>query len=167
MYTPAMSLRRVLTHTLIITYLFLTAYAFFFTMVRQKISIVPEGVLHFFYGMMAPYQGYTTYNFDLLAEGKNEEGQWETINLDPYYPMLLGHQVMYRRLRTFHYEGEEESRHGYTKLAELLRKHEEEKGEIYTSVRLTWQTWPMSPFGWDAMRREEHITSYPLTETPR
>src|SRR3989344_8507561 len=125
MYTPAMSLRRVLTHTLIITYLFLTAYAFFFTMVRQKISIVPEGVLHFFYGMMAPYQGYTTYNFDLLAEGKRDDGTWERIDLDPYYPMIRGHQVMFRRLRSFYTEDKARWKEKYTELAKLLRLHEE------------------------------------------
>lgn len=38
--------------------------------------------------------------------------------------------------------------------------------ENYVSVRLTWQEWPASPEGFEAMRREPHITNYFITEVP-
>jgi hypothetical protein len=159
-----MSPRRLITNIFLIPYLLLTAYAFFFTMVRIELPAIPHRVLFFFYGMMAPYQGYTTYNFDLLAEGKKVDGVWERIDLDPYYPMILGHRVMFRRLRSFHAAGEALSKQKYTELAMLLQKHEAEKGRTYESIRLMWQTWPMSTDGWDALRREPFVTNYPLTE---
>ena len=134
-------------------------------MVRIELPFIPNRVLHFFYGMMAPYQGYTTDNFDLLAEGKKGE-RWERINLDPYYPMILGNQVMFRRLRSFHAESEEVSRKKYTELAERLLKYEKERGQAFERIRLTWQAWPMSIRGWDALRREPLIKNYPLTEVP-
>ena len=77
--------------------------------------------------------------------------------------MILGNQVMYRRLRSFH-EKEEISKKKYTKLAELLLTHERERGHAYAAVRLTWQQWPVSLEGYEA-RREEAV-NYLLAETP-
>ena len=161
-----MPLRRLLTHIFLFAYLTLTAYAFFFTMVRLELPFIPSRALHFFYGLMAPYQGYTTENFDLLAEGRKEDGSWHRIDLDPYYPMILGNQVMYRRLRSFHGEGESVSKRKYTEFALLLRAHEKERGRFFERVRLTWQAWPMSPKRWDALRRDPLVKNYPLTEVP-
>ncbi len=157
--------KKLLQNIGIALYLFFTAYAFFFTMVRIELPFIPNRMLHFFYGMMAPYQGYTIENFDLLAEGKKGEN-WERINLDPYYPMILGNQVMFRRLRSFHAESEEVSRKKYAELATLLLKQEKEKGQAFERIRLTWQAWPMSIRAWDALRRDPLIKNYPLTEVP-
>ena len=171
-----MSPKRLLQNTFVILYLFLTASIFLYTMVRVEIPWIPERVHRFFYGMMAPYQGYKTQNFDLLAEGlraersevrgqrsETSEEQWEKIDLDPYYPMILGNQIMYRRLRSFHEVNEEISKKKYTELAELLLKHERERGRAYEAMRLTWQQWPVSLEGYEAKQGE--AVNYLLAQT--
>lgn len=162
--------KRIIQHAIVLTYLALTAYAFFFTMTKIQLPFVPWPVLRYVYGMMGPYQGYNTFNSDLLAEGlvRGGEGQgWERIDLDPYYPMHRGTAIMYRRLRSFHAEGEEVHKQKYTELAQLLLERENRKrGKNYASVRLTWQEWPTSSEGFEAMRREPHITHYFITQVP-
>ena len=135
-------------------------------MFKVQLPGIPWPVLRYFYGMMAPYQGYSTVNADLLAEGKNPDGTWERIDLDRYYPMIRGNRIMYRRLRSFLSQGEAAHQQKYTELATLLLKREKRRGETYAAVRLTWQEWPVSPLGWDALRREPLIKNYPLTEVP-
>lgn len=135
-------------------------------MSKVQLPGIPWPVLRYFYGMMAPYQGYSVVNADLLAEGKRADGTWEKINLDPYYPMIRGNQIMYRRLRSFLAQGEEKHKQKYTELATLLLERERRQGETYLAVRLAWQEWPASPLGWDALRHGSQIKNYPLTEVP-
>jgi hypothetical protein len=157
--------KRLLQHTFLLFFLSLTAIALHYTIVRVDVPFIPWPILRFHHGLMAPYQGHTIYNQDLLAEGKID-GIWEAINLDPYYPMILGNRIMTRRLRRFEWEGETLWKEKHQELAHLLLGHEQRNGKGYQSVRLTWQEWPRSPEGWDAMRDDEHVTDYFLAETP-
>lgn len=156
----------ILWHLFLLYFLFMTAYAFIYTMSRVQIfPFIPWVVLRYHYGMMAPYQGYSTDNADLLAEGL-KEGAWQRIDLDPYYPMILGNRIMYRRLRSFSFLEPDVHQKKYGELAKKLLEIENEKGERYESVRLTWQEWPMSVEGWDARRTPEETTDYPIITIP-
>ena len=166
MYAFPVSLRRLLAHGFVLCYLALTASAFFFTMTKIPVPLIPERLLRFSYGMMAPYQGYSTVIGDLLAEGERSDGTWETIDLDPYYPMILGNQLMFRQLRSFERDGEAVHKEKYTELARLLRDREEWRGRAYEAVRLTRIEWPTSPAGFAALRREPFLTKYFITQVP-
>jgi len=154
--------KKILAHTFILCYVAITFFAALFAFTKKQITPIPWPIIRYSYGMMAPYQGYSTTNVDLLAEGKEEDGTWKTIDLDPYYPMIRGTQVMYRRLRSFHAQGAKVHKEKYTELAELLLGKE----GTYESIRLTWQEWPVSPEGWDANRTNDLITDYFITQVP-
>lgn len=183
-----MPVKKFLQHAFVLIYLTITLSAFLFTMTKKEVfPFIPWRVTRYAYGMMAPYQGYSEYNVDLLAEGKrNEPGlvlrlrpasqgsaqddmgsneTWEVIDLDPYYPMMhRGSAIMYKRLRSFLVDGEDIHKQKYDELASLILKQERARGRAYEAVRLTWEEWPRSPEGFDAMRREENITEYFITE---
>jgi hypothetical protein len=144
----------------------MTSYAFTFTMVRVQIPFIPWPLLRFHYGMMAPYQGYSMTNADLLAEGKRSDGSWERIDLAPYYPTIRGTQIMYRRLRSYFALGNAAHTDAYRKLALLLLEREQRKGRTYEAIRLTWQQWPVSPLGFEAMRTEELTENVFITQVP-
>lgn len=156
----------ILQRIFLLYFLSMTAYAFLYTMSRvEMFPFIPWVVLRYHYGMMAPYQGYATENADLLAEGL-EEGAWQRIDLDPYYPMILGNQIMYRRMRSFSFLEPEIHQKKYGELAQKLLMLEAEKEEQYESIRLTWQEWPMSIEGWDAGRTEEETVNFPIITIP-
>ncbi|OGJ60701.1 hypothetical protein A3C37_00710 [Candidatus Peribacteria bacterium RIFCSPHIGHO2_02_FULL_53_20] len=145
-----MRLRRTLVSFGIGLYLFVTANALVYTVFRK--SLLPTPVLRYFYGMMAPYQGYSTYNFELVAGGKTEEGAWEMIDLLPYFPGSTGERTFREFLLSRRAQGEEETRKGYEQLAGQLRRTEAEHGRSYTEIRLSFDTWPMARDGYEALR---------------
>ena len=158
--------KKFFAHTLIASYIFITFFAALFAFTKKQVSPIPWQVLRYSYGMMEPFQGYSTTNVDLLAEGLNDKGEWKTIDLDPYYPMILGTQIMYRRLRSFSFLGEEMHKQKYTELAELLLEREKRRGNQHPSIRLTWQEWPADPKGWDAKRASEDTINHFITQIP-
>ena len=159
-------MKKISAQLFLLYFLFITGYAFAYTMVRVEfLPFVPWVVLRYHYGMMAPYQGINAFNVDLLAEGlRNNE--WRTIDLDSYYPMILGNKIMYRRMRSFSFLGVKAHGKKYAELAQKLLTLEKEKGSAYESLRLTWQEWPKSPLGWDVERKEGQITNYPILTIP-
>lgn len=161
-----MPLRKIIAHTFIACYVSVTLSAALFSFTKVNVTPIPWPVLRYSYGMMAPFQGYSTTNVDLLAEGLNDKDEWKTIDLDPYYPMILGTQIMYRRMRSFSFIGEDMHKQKYTELAELLLEREKHRGRTYEAIRLTWQEWPASPKAWDALRKESEITNHFITQIP-
>ncbi len=160
-------MKKILTHIFLVYFLFMTTYAFVFTMTKvQWFPFISWKVLRYHYGMMAPYQGFSTMNMDLLAEGERADGTWEEIDMSPYYPMHRGSAIMYRRLRSFFPEGEEVHGEKYRELALLLKEREMERGREYASVRLTWVEWPASPEGFDALKTSDHWKAYPIVTVP-
>ena len=124
----------ILQHLFLLYFLFMTLYALIFTMTRvQYFPFIPWTVLRFHYGMMAPYQGISATNADLLAEGLRE-GSWHRIDLDPYYSMVRGSQVMYRRMRSFSFLEPEVYQQKYSELAKKFLRLEAERGEEYESI---------------------------------
>lgn len=145
-----MRLRDACISTGIGLYLFFTANAFAYTIAQR--SLLPRRVVRYFYGMMAPYQGYSIYNFELFAEGKTESGSWETIDLLPYFPGSTGERTFREFLLSRRAQNEEATRRGYEHLARELRRKETEHGRIYSEVRLAFDTWPMAPDGYERLR---------------
>lgn len=131
-------------------YLSFTANALVYTVIHR--SLLPTPVIRYFYGMMAPYQGYSTYNVELVAEGKKADGSWDTIDLLPYFPGSTGERTFREFLLSHRVRGQEVTQRGYERMAEQLREKESKHGRPYAAVRLIFEMWPVSPDGYESFR---------------
>lgn len=145
-----MSRKNVLISAVVLVYLFLTLNGLSYTVAQR--SLLPRRAVRFFYGMLAPYQGYGKNNVELVAEGRREDGTWEAIDLLPYFPGSTGERTFRELLMSRRAQGVAETEAGYAELAEQIRMNEMERGRSYRDVRLHIDTWPMAPDGYEALR---------------
>lgn len=103
----------------------------------------------FSYAMMAPYQGYERLNAGLSAEGQITEGEWQPINLDPYFPVIRGESHMRQFFMIYEGSGTTLEQQMATRTAEKLLQLERDRGHSYTAIRLWWNQWEPSPAGYD------------------
>jgi len=132
---------------------------------------LPSRLLHFSYATMAPFQGYVTTNAELIAEGRQEEGAWEPIDLARYVPLSPGIRNVWMHLRSFKRmenddRQQEHMRARYRTLALLLRDREQQSGRDYRSVRLSWQEWPASPAGYRFLQHNPFAETKLITTVP-
>lgn len=111
---------------------------------------------------MAPYQGDTDFNDDLWAEGKLADGTWETINLDPYFPVGFGERNVRKHLKTFA-NPHDLQWHAFNRFAIQLLDRKHRDGVDYGAVRLTWLQWPRSPGGFEFLRLPLFWKTIPIT----
>ncbi len=143
-------------HGVILCYLTVTILAFLYTMTGWQPAFLSP-VIHFSYGMMAPYQYHEDYNQSLRVEAFINN-KWQTINHEQYWPFLRGERVVRGWLWSFEQHGGEADRiTAYTALAERLRALEEL--DPNTPIRFSWETWPQSPEGFEALRTPAFIHS--------
>ncbi len=138
----------------ILAYLFLTFCAWTYTLFRW--SPLPWHAERFFFGMMAPYQGYSLQNVEMVAEGKRANGTWERIDVQSYFPGSRGERNFRSFLLDFR-TSDEAAKIAYKKFAGLVRTHESIHGKLYDEVRITFDAWPVSPEGWYAMRKPPFV----------
>ena len=143
-----------------VLYLTVTAAALLFTLPGVQLPFLPYGVLWYAYGMMAPYQYHEGYNQDLRVEHQEIDGHWEIIDHHQYVPFLRGERVVRSRLVTFERRGAEAHRQAYCAWADVVRKEKNIQG----AIRFTWEQWPQSPRGFEALRIPEHTSSSFLAE---
>lgn len=164
-------MRRILGHIVVMCYLSVVASALLFTLQRITLPI-PRTLLLFSYATMAPYQGYTRENDELIAEGRLEGGSIIPINLKPYYPLGHGWESVRMRLRSFRVSddddpgGREALRVKYRELAFLLLERERIRGRSFQSVRLLWEEWPLSPRGYTSLRFPPFTEVTEITQVP-
>lgn len=159
-----MQAKRIIQHGVIAAYGFVTLCAFAYTMTRADVWL-PRQVLVFFSSMMSPYQGDGPWHYALVAEGLLPDGQWETIDLDPYYPYGRAERLARSNLATYHkLLGDELRTQKFTELALRLLVHERQKGKPYEVVRLIQQRWDRSPGGHEFLRAEPMLASRILAE---
>lgn len=163
---------RIVKSALIFFYFAITASAILFTLTRIRVPFLPWFFIRWSYNVMAPYQGDTDFNDDLVAEGELPNGVWEQVNLDPYLPFGKGERNVRKHLRSFQMREQhffpDPADDGlylakFQEFATQLLAHEREKGNTYEAIRLTWVSWPRSPDGYEALRiplftKEEIIT---------
>jgi len=90
---------------------------------------------------MAPFQSYTTTNAELVAEGLRS-GRWERIDLTQYLPHSRGEIAIRTRMSSFN-----DKSPVYLEMAKKLQSMESANGRTYSSVRLVWEKWPKSQYG--------------------
>lgn len=158
-----MSIRRILGHALVASYLAIVAFGA--AQAVRRTERVPFGrVTGFMYGMLAPYQGYSETTEGYAAEGWRD-GAWEPIDLAPYYPVLPGERSM--REQYFHenlasFPSDDGAQRAY---AEKLLSLERAGGRPYDSLRLSWTQWRPEPDGFRA-GAEGPIRSVVLVTVP-
>lgn len=150
----------------ILAYLCVTAFAFLYTMIRVRPPAMLWPMVRFSYGMMAPYQGDTETNEDLVLEGQLPDGRWEIIALESYFPFGFGEANVRTYLRSFKARGRDILRAKYAELGWQILMRERDHGRMYTTVRLLWQEWPRSPAGFGFLRRAPFVETFVITQVP-
>jgi len=145
MYDRIVSVSRIVGHAIVIAYLVIVLLGAAHSV--RRLSPVPFGrVTIFFYGMLAPYQGYSETSEGFFAEGLIQ-GTWYPIDLAPYYPVLAGERSM-REWHTYanwaQFPSEEVAHRAFA--LRLFNLHSLHKGgrEI-ESLRLSWVQWKPAP----------------------
>jgi hypothetical protein len=156
---------RVLQHGILWVYLLVTSGAFVLTMSKYEPPF-PRTLVHWSYGMMAPYQGDTSWNADFVYEGQLPDGTWEKINLDHYLPYEFGERNVRKFLRIYRGLGPAGHRRKFREYATLLRDHEKAAGRVYGSIRVYFDTWPRSPAGYSFLYLPAFTTRELITVLP-
>jgi len=138
--------QRITGNVFLALYLIVTLSAFIATVFRIILPIVPRPVLMFSYGMMAPYQDPGTQHEELLAEGQMSNGEWQRIDLAPYYPVLFGERNLREYRAVFGRDDDPQTRAWLrSSFSDTLQRLEEGNGRTYQSIRLSWLLWPAVP----------------------
>ena len=114
---------------------------------------------------MGPYQQYQTYNEELIAEGRRNDGAWERIDLLPYLPYMRGERAVRSYLISFRNKGENWT-DSYRDFARMLREHETAQGKNYESVRLLLERWPVSTTNYETLRASPFLSEQLLVQIP-
>lgn len=138
---------RTLQHAVLWGYVVITAGAFVLTMTKHEPPL-PYALVHWSYGMMAPYQGDTSWNADFVYEGRLPDGSWEKIDLDSYLPYGFGERNVRKFLRVYKRLGPDGHRRMFRQYAIGLLEKERTKGKQYDAVRVFFDQWPRSPAGY-------------------
>lgn len=146
---PLMTASRAGQWLILIGFITITSAAFVFTMTR--VTLLPWYTIALSYGMMAPYQSTTPYNFAMVAEAVLEDGSRHPIDLKKYYPMS-DPEMYIREYVPFAQWRQDGS--GPTALAatydsiarQILRREKADEAGI-VRIELFWEQWPLSPWG--------------------
>lgn len=147
-----MTPKRVLCHLAILGYLLFTFAGFTLTMTKLLIPL-PYFFVQWSYGMMAPYQGDTPWNGDLVVEGQLPDGTTQIVSLDPYMPYLFGEANARRFLRIYRPLGWEVQRWKFTEFGLMLLDRERAAGRPYTVLHLYFDRWPRSNGGFEFLHQ--------------
>ena len=150
-YNSPVRTRTILLQSVLLFYLAVTIAGFLFTMLRVRLPL-PWILIRWSYNMMAPYQGDTDINEEMVAEGLRN-GRWEFIDLNPYFPVGAGEKNVRMYLRSFRSSEDERAVGAYADFAFALLERERAKGNQWEEIRLSWEEWPRSVLGFSALRR--------------
>lgn len=156
--------KRLLLQTILLGYIVVTLSGFFYTLFRIHTPFVPWVFTRWSYMLMAPYQGYATYNEDIIAEGKKSDGTWETIDLAQYVPYILGETNVRLHQRSFRYLDDHDLfREKFTLTAQKILALEQKK-HLYTALRLSYVRFPATVGGYAFSRHESFWEKEVITE---
>lgn len=168
-----MGSKHVLQQMVVVIFLLITLSGFLFAVLRVRVPFVPWFLTYLSYSAMAPYQGMSMENQALAAQGQRHGGTWEEIDLLPYYPLARGKQdirmleIGWMRMAE---EGSEDPEQAYRRkcraLARTVLHRERSSGREFVKVRLSWDHWPLSSGGHDALYDSSQRKRIVLAEYP-
>ena len=148
--------------TILLLYLTVTGAALLYTLFHIHLP-VPWALVRFSYTMMAPYQGDTEINEDLVAFAELADGSTKIIDVDRYIPGGKGERNVRKYMRSFRRTEDDLQSQKYTEFAQLLLAHERKNDPNIRSITLNWHAWPRSPLGFDALRQPPHLKATYIT----
>lgn len=154
-------LKRIASNVIIVLFLYLTADAFLFSLLRMHLPFIPYDLACYHYGMMAPYQGYNTENWELVAEGIFPDGSREQIDLHRFIPFSRGQFNVRGGLIPFRDQTYSHPIGKYGEVADQLHLLLPQ----YAAVLLYFETWPMSPGGFEYLRIPFFVSRELLTSS--
>ena len=151
---------------IILSFLVVTVSGFLLAVFGIRVPFVPTVLTNFSYQTMAPYQGFTTYHTEILAEGKTANGSWQRIDLTPYVAGASGERIVRMQMNSFRKHGDDALITAYKKRAQQILTIEVRQGKPYKAVRISREQWPLSPAGYNflhlpAFTDRLHIATYP------
>jgi hypothetical protein len=156
---------RTLTDALIVTYLLITGWAFFITMTHVFPTGPLQPVVIFSYGMMAPYQGASAVNTELVVRAMTPAGATVLTSIDRYFPGLHGERNSRQLLEQFADRSPENLEPYYRRFLEQFLALEAAQGRVYASASLFSEVWQRDSAGYDAGRvkgvKRTLLTQYP------
>ncbi len=140
--------------TILVGFLVVTAAAFVYTMTR--VSLLPWRMIALSYGMMAPYQSTTPYNFAMAAEAVLEDGSRRPLDLKRYYPMGDPEMFIRQYVPFTHWRNDPTApavlASQYANIAAQILGFERTDSPEVRSIELFWEQWPLSIFGFETER---------------
>lgn len=158
--------RALFDHAIIAGYLLMTAAALLYTLSLRTVEVplLPQFLVYWSYGMMAPYQGDDLWNSALVVQGKKQGGAWAPVSLDRYMPYGAGERNAREFFRVFTARGPQAQRDALQQFLLQLQRHERERGSAYISLRAYWDTWPRSPGGFEFLHQPLFTTRQLITQ---
>ncbi len=155
-----MTTTRAFQWIILIGFVAITGAAFVFTMTR--ITLLPWHVIALSYGMMAPYQSTTPYNFAMVAETVMEDGTRQAVDLKRYYPMSDPEMYIRQYVPFTHWRNDPSAptvlAAQYDSIAKQMLRREQERVPGVVRVELFWEEWPLSPWGFETERVPFKVT---------
>lgn len=151
-------LSRFLQQAALLIFLVISAEALLFTL--TGIALPPIPLVHWSFGMMAPYQGDTAWNDDFVYEGARDDGVWERIDVLALLPYSPGEANARMYLRTY---GDFRSPRAQERFGDFAAQVLQ-KNPHYHTVRVWHESWPRSPAGFDFLRRPAFLTRELITQ---
>lgn len=125
----------------------------------------------FSYATMAPFQAAMAENAEIVADGLREDDVWAPIPLEQYLPLPPGERMGWTALWSIALERSDPQDDpgripGYRRMAELVLLQKQRKGTPLSAVRLSLETWPVSPEGYLALRHPPFTQRTLIVEVP-
>jgi hypothetical protein len=154
---------RIIGHAFLIVYLYITACALLYTVIRASIfTTFPQRIILYSYGMTAPYQSASAPHGQLVAECLQEES-WTVIDLAPFYPQMFGERNAREYFAVYAYSGKEEDRViQRERYAGILQRLLVGQGTTCSKIRLSWDKWPAMTGPFDALHQPVFTERLPL-----
>lgn len=144
-------IQRFFQRLVVLIYVSMMILGLLFGLLRVRVPALWS--LQFFaYQTMSPYQGYTTQTVDIHLEGGREDGSWETIPIEKYFPYGAGERTVRSKFSSFALQSFERRQEMMDEFAAKVLRLERKEGHAYTSVRLQIEKWNLSPEGYEAER---------------
>ncbi len=154
---------RIVGHIVLLVYLYITACAFLFTVIRIPVlTTFPRKIILYSYGMTAPYQSASAPHGQMIAECQNGD-EWTIIDLAPFYPQMFGERNAREYFAAYAYSGKDEDRVVQRRhYANTLQRLLTERGTVCTQIRLSWDKWPVMTGPFDALHQPVFTERLPL-----
>ncbi len=146
-----MTRTRLWQYAILSGYLVITLAALVYTMTRAV--FLPWPIISFSYGMMAPYQSTTPYNFSLEADVITADGRRHAVDLTPYYPTIEPEAKIRQYIPFTHWRSDSGAPAAllaqYQIVADQIWQRELARDPTLQHLELYWEQWPLSVTGFE------------------